>query len=359
MYVTSRQLTLWIILYQLGSSMLIIPAGLAAVAKQDAWLAVIIAIAISFLFIPLYVAISNQMKMKSVFLYFQALFGNVGGRTLLSLFIFMFPFLIFILTLRNLGDFVTTSIIPQTPAQVIYAIMLFTVVYALYLGIQPLVRSVEIFFPLAMFLMLILIVSVIPNYKVDQILPVLEHGWKPPIRASLLLAAFPFMESVLLLFFVPFVESGKILKKILIKSTMISGIFFFIITGSVLVVLSPELTENLVFPSYFVIRTISFASFYERFEVLVAVIWFISMFCRLSLLMYISAKGLSESLSIKNYRSLLIPLSGIAFIMADVVWPNLTYLNEFITIWPSYAMVFGYVLPILLWVIGRIKTKQT
>lgn len=342
-------------MHELGSSILLVPSALAAEAKQDAWLAVVCAIGMHLVWIPLYVALARQMKTRTVGDHLQKLFGPLGRRLLLPVFIVMFPYLIFVLTLRNLGDFLSTSIIPQTPIEVVYAIMLTGVLYALRSGIKPLGRTVEILFPLVAFLLAILILSILPSIQLDEFLPVLEDGWKPPVRSAMLLAAFPYMEYMVFLFFVPRLEEPQKFKRVLFVSSLISGAFFLIITCEVILVLSPEVTENLTFPTYFVARTISVADFYERFEIIISVLWIISIFLRLSLLMYAAAQGFAESCSLKDYHSLLIPLGVISLIMANVVWPNIPYLFEFFKVWPSYAMVFGYLLPLILWGAGKRK----
>ncbi|MGM0880745.1 MAG: GerAB/ArcD/ProY family transporter [Bacillota bacterium] len=120
-------------------------------------------------------------------------------------------------------------------------------------------------------------------------------------------------------------------------------------------VLSDGVVSNLMYPSYFTVRTISIGDFYERFEVLVAVLWYITIFYRLSLFLHVSVHGLAVVLGLQDPRPLLIPLSLIALVMANNIWPNTA---GYTAAWPYYSMFFGIVLPILIWMVGIFKRAK-
>lgn len=75
----------------------------------------------------------------------------------------------------------------------------------------------------------------------------------------------------------------------------------------VIAVLSAEVAVNLTYPTYFVVRTVSIAEFIERFEILVAVMWYVSMFFRLCLLMFVTSHEIAGALRLHDSGSLLIP----------------------------------------------------
>ncbi|AFC28946.1 spore germination protein [Paenibacillus mucilaginosus 3016] len=355
MRITLKQATLWFILYEIGSAILVLPSTLATAARQDAWLSVLLAIGVHLLWIPLYVSIAGQMNQQTMGVHLRALFGTWAGKLLLLSFILCFPYLILVLTLRNLGDFLTTSITPRSPIEMVYAMMLAAVIYGGRLGARVIGRAAEILYPLFIFLCIIMMASLLPGVKMGHMLPILENGVKPAIRGSIPLLAFPYMETVLFLFLVPLLQGKEIWKKAVTKSSLISGFVYLATTWVVIMVLSPEVTENLLFPSYFAVRTISIWNFYERFEVLLAVLYFITIFFRINLLMYVSAHGLAEVFELKDASPLLLPLALASLFLANVVWPNISFLLDFLKIWPAYAMLFGYLFPLLLWLGAHVK----
>ncbi|RED60232.1 GerAB/ArcD/ProY family transporter [Cohnella lupini] len=353
--ITPRQAVMWFCLYQTGSAMLILPSSLATIAKQDAWMCIPLAIVMFLGVSTFYLAIAKQMNGASFEDYFQRILGSLLGKIVLFLFVLLFPYLIFILVLRDLGDYLTTSVIPETPQAAIYALMLAAVYYVVRLGATVIGRIAEILFFVVMTLFLVGFLSLFVNADWRNLLPMLEDGPKPVFHASIHLLAFPYLESVLFLFFVNQFDHAKKWRRIIVRSAILSGFACFIVTMMSLLALSAGVISNLTYPSYFVVRTISIGDIFERFEVVISIIWYISIFFRLALLLYVSVQGFAGVFRLKYPRALLIPLSLIAIMMAKVVWPNMAFLITLLQVWPYYCIIFGLLFPIALWLVGKVR----
>ncbi|GLX67966.1 GerAB/ArcD/ProY family transporter [Paenibacillus glycanilyticus] len=354
---TIRQMTMWFILYQLGSAFLVLPSNLASIAKQDAWISLCLVLAVQLLMILVYGGIAKQLNGASFDQHLQTLLGQWLGKLLLLLFTLMYPFLILSLVLRDLGDYITTVILPETPMEVIFVLMLGVVIYVLYCGVSTIGRAAELLFFIVMGLLALGYLPLIPSANFTNLLPVFEFGWKPIVHASFTNIAFPYIESVLFLYFVSQTNRPEKWRAVVIKSSLISGFLFMCVTLIVIAVLSQQVVTSLNFPSYFVVRTISYSEFFERFEIAVSVIWFIAIFFRMSLLMYVSAKGIAAVFQLKDYRSLLIPFGLITFVIAGILWPNTAILITTYRAWPFYSMFFGIIFPILIWLTGLFKQR--
>ena len=353
---TGRQAAMWFCFYYIGTATLILPASLVNIAKQDAWLSVFIAIGLHFLTLPLIFALSNQLQDKAAGDYLEAIVGKWPGKIALSIFIFAFPYLTFILTLRFLSDFITTSIMPATPSSAVYFLMLTAVVYVVRSGVATIGRTAEILFFLVLLFLSFLMISLVPNARLENLLPIFEHGLKPVITASFPMLAFPYLDSVIFLFLLPHFRDLKRWKSAIIKSSLLSGTIYLIVTLAVTAVLSHGVTANLTFASYFAVRTISVSDFYERFEALFTIVFYITVFFKLSLLLYVTAQGITSLFRLSSYKSLLIPLSLIGLIIADAAWPNIMFMLRFLReTWPYYAILFGLLLPMIIWAIGLLR----
>ncbi|WP_127530365.1 GerAB/ArcD/ProY family transporter [Paenibacillus kobensis] len=352
---TVRQATMWFTLSQLGSALLILPASLANIAKQDAWLAIFVALAGYLLMSPLHIALARQMNGRSFVDYVSFIMGNVLGRSIALLFVVAFSFLLFMLVLRDIGDFVATSVLPETPTEAIYALILVAVIYAVRSGVTVTGRAAELLFWAVMLLLTISIAALVPTIQLDNIKPVLEFGFKPVVHASILLIAFPFLESVLYLFFVPDFQNAKQWTSTVLRSSIICGTLFCIVTFCNIATLSSKVTANLTYPSYFVIRTISFADIFERFEILIAVLWYISIFFRLSMILQAVKTGLSGIFRLHDGRALLIPLGLISFATAQSIFPNYAEVIHSFEFWPYYVFVFSLLFPAVLLTIGKMR----
>lgn len=109
--------------------------------------------------------------------------------------------------------------------------------------------------------------------------------------------------------------------------------------------LSEGVMANLTFASYFVARTIEIGDFFQRFEVVITVFWYISIFFRLVMLLH------------KN--TLFLPLVLLGIVASGIIWPNFAYLIDFMKVWPLYAMIFGIAFPVCLWIMGKVKKLKT
>jgi len=354
---STRQAMLWFIMYQVGSGFILLPTALARTAKQDSWLSVVFSITVAVLLIPLIAAVAKQMNGKSFSLYMEEIFGKWCGRLIVCIFIAIFPLLIFILTLRNLSDFITSAISPEANTTVISIIMVIAVYAGVRSGAAVMGRSAELLFFVLPLLYMIVTITLLFTVNLKTLLPVFEFGWKPIVKSSFLLIAFPYMESILFLFFVPHLAKTKKWGKVVFGSTIISGLIYFGASLMTIATLSEGVAATTTYSAYFVVRTISIAGFVERFEIIVTIFWYITIFYRLCLLMYVSTLGLAETFRLKESNMLIIPLLLIALASTHFILPNMTYLFEFFNIWPSYAMLFGIGLPAVIWTIGAIKKR--
>ncbi|MGN8770568.1 GerAB/ArcD/ProY family transporter [Paenibacillus barengoltzii] len=357
--ISVRQFALWISMYQIGSAYLLIPSSLAAVARHDAWICTAVAVAIHFLLIPLLSAIAGQMRGMSFVQHLRRLIGTPTGSVLSILFILLFPYLILILTLRNLSDFITISIMPLTPPYVVLMLMLVVVVYSVWSGVPTIGRSAELLFFLLPVIFLLVGLSLLYGIHWTNLAPILEYGWKPVLRGSFSLLAFPYLETIGFLFLVPELPKSKNWSKAVWIGSAISGTMYLLMMVLTIATLSEGVMANLTFASYFVARTIEIGDFFQRFEVVITVFWYISIFFRLVMLLHISVQGLGEAFGLKNKNTLFLPLVFLGIVASGIIWPNFAYLIDFMKVWPLYAMIFGIAFPVCLWIMGKVKKLKT
>lgn len=347
--ISGRQFTILVMLYLIGSAILIIPSILASEAKQDAWIAALLTVGVALFIMPLYVALGSRFPNMTFAEYTEEILGKWLGKTVTLLFLIAFPFFTASLTLRNIGDFVTTQIMPETPIQAIHIIFLGIIIMGVRLGLEPLARAAELFFPGVILLFLLLIAFTAPQMKLENIQPVLEEGIKPVLRAAVPFISFPFVEPVIFLMLFPYVNRTKQTGKALFTGILLGGIFLFVVTALTILVIGVDQATRQNFPSYVLTKEIRVGQFLERIEAIMAVIWFITIFFRMCIFLYVVALGIAQALNLKDYRFLTFPLGMILTVLSIVGIPSSTYLLEFNQkIWPIYAATFGLFLPLLL-----------
>ncbi|MGG0283873.1 endospore germination permease [Peribacillus butanolivorans] len=354
----SRQLTILVILYTVGDSILVIPSIVASEAKQNGWVSGIFSVAIApLLVVFLYDALRKCYPDLTLVEYSQKILGKWLGIAISLLFISYF-FITTATYLREIGDFMTSQIMPDTPIQVIMFLFMSIVLMSARLGLEPLARSAEILFPFVVLLLSSLMILLMPEIKFQNLQPVWEGGLKPVIRGSIPFIVFPFIEPVAVLMILPFVSQKDRIRKSLFVGQLLAGSILIIITMLAILVLGVDLTAKEIYPSYKLAQKINIANFLTRLEAILAIIWFITIFIRFSLFFYVTVLGVAQTLKLQDYSPLVFPFGMILIVFTLIMAPNTVYYSNFISdIWPFYAMTFGFLLPLLLLTIAKVHKK--
>lgn len=352
----SRQLMILVILYTLGDSILVIPSIVASEAEQDGWISGIISVAIApLLVVFLYDALRKSYPDLTLVEYSQKILGKWLGIAISLLFISYF-FITTATYMSEIGDFMINHIMPDTPIQVIMILFMSVVLMAARLGLEPLARSAEIFFPFVVILVLSLMILLIPEIKFQNLQPVGEGGLKQVIRGSIPFIVFPFIEPVAILMILPFVSQKDKIRKSLFIGQLLAGSVLIIITMLAILVLGPDLTARQNYPIYMLAKKINIADFMTRLEAILAIIWFITIFIRFSLFFYVTILGMAQTLKMQDYRPLVFPIGILLIAFTLIMSPSIVHYSKFISdIWPFYAMTFGFLLPLILLIIAKVK----
>ncbi|MFC5447720.1 GerAB/ArcD/ProY family transporter [Paenibacillus aestuarii] len=357
--ISVNQFAVLVMIFTIGTTILVIPSGLAADAKQDAWIAAIVGVGLNVLLVCLYNFISNYFPNLTLVEYNEALFGKWLGKVISLLFIF-FAFIGAATVLFYTGNFVNTQVMPETPIQAVNIIFATVVVMGVRLGIETLARTAEIFFPWIILLFVILVVCLLPQAHLDKIQPVLAAGSKPVIKGAMSVvgtSSLPFI--VLFMVFPAHLNRRDLAKKAYLIATAIGGACFIIITFLCVSVLGPYMTERHMFPSYSLAKQINIGNFLERVEILIAGMWFLTVYFKTTFYFYAFVRGLAQILNIRDYRSLAMPSGMLLVIYSLVVYPNVAYMSSFDTkAYIPYALTAGLVYPLLILAVSVMRKSK-
>ncbi|MBO1515443.1 GerAB/ArcD/ProY family transporter [Metabacillus bambusae] len=351
------QFTILVFLFTTGSSLILVPSMLAAKAKQDAWLAGIFALAVGLLLVWLYQTLGSLFPEMTLVEYIEKILGKWIGKAI-SLLFFTYPFVLGAFVLRNIGDFMTTQIMPETPIEAIHFVYLTIVMMGTRYGLETLARAGEILFPLFIVLFLFLVIFISPQIELEKIQPILEEGMKPVLQSAFLFIGFPFLELCIFLMIFPYVNHPKKAGKAFFMGTLMGGIVLIVLTALAILVEGADQTSRYLNPSYILAQKINIGNFVQRIEAIVAIMWFISIFFKLTICFYVSNLSLAQILKLKDYRVLVFPLGMIIYVLSLIVSPNIVYISTHVLdVWPLYFSIFGLFIPLLLLGIAAVRKK--
>ncbi|WP_226530657.1 GerAB/ArcD/ProY family transporter [Metabacillus niabensis] len=354
--ISIHQFTVLVIIYVIGDAILILPSIIAADAKKDAWLAAISSLFIGMIIVFFIYSVSRLFPDLTLIESNKKVMGTFFG-SLVSLLFLSYSFIYAAVALREVGDFLTTEMLPDTPIEAIHILFALIIIMATRLGLENIARCVEILYPYVFLLFFILVISLIPYINLDNVQPVLEGGFKPIARASLTFITYPFVELILFMMIFPYVNEKKRIKKSLLLGALMGGVILVLFTSLTILVLGYEQTSRHMYPGFIVAKKINVGDFFSRVEVILAGIWFITIFFRITIYFFVTCLGLAQVLNLKDYRPFVYPLGMIMVVLSTIISPNIVYINSMSSIWPFYDFTIGVILPLLLVLLTIIRRK--
>ncbi|MGQ9557293.1 MAG: GerAB/ArcD/ProY family transporter [Desulfurispora sp.] len=352
--ISSRQFALLVCSFIIGTAILLVPGQIIATSRQDAWLALVLSFFPGLLLTGLLVLLQKYYPGKSLVQMLTAAWGRAG--LLPALVLVWFALHLGALVLRNIGDFIQTVLLFQTPLAATHILVALLAAYALFLGLEPLTRALALLMPLNLALYLLLQVIDLPISRWAELQPLLDRGWEPVLISALNLSSFPVGEMILLALIVwPIRESPRRLYASWVQG-LGGGIFILLLaTIGAITVLGPDDAGRVVFArlstadagpvSHLTVPVLSFN-------------WFIFTFAKFALCYYAFVSSLATLTGISDYRSLVLPAGALLTTFSLSAYQNLGQELDFArVIWPVYALPIEYGLPILLLVSHLVRSK--
>ncbi|MGG3798365.1 GerAB/ArcD/ProY family transporter [Metabacillus fastidiosus] len=354
--ISSFQFILLVMFFTIGSSILIIPSILVTEAKQDAWISSILGVGVGLLLVLLYCLLGERFPNKTIIEYSEIILGKFLGK-IVSLLLVLFFLFVTSLVLINLGDFLITSIMSETPTISIYILYSFLILMGTRLGIETIARSGEILFWLFIFLFSIFAITVSFEIEFRNIQPMFTQGIKPLIRSTIQFEHNPFLQLIIFLMIVPCLNTTKVKKPYLI-GTLLGGIILTIITFLAILVLGSENVSRSIFPSYELAKKINVGNFITRIESIMAFMWLITLFFKLVICFYATSLGIAQIFQLKDYRILTFPLAIIMIVLALIISPNMNVLAVYSkNVGFLHNFIYGFLIPFFLLVTALLQHK--
>ncbi|WP_409344448.1 endospore germination permease [Paenibacillus sp. MBLB4367] len=357
--ISARQFMILVILFTVGTSILITPSGLAAEAKQDAWITVIVGMAEGALLLLLYIALAMRYPRLTLVEISLEVLGKWLG-TIVSLSFASFGIIAAATVIWGVGNFVTTELMPETPIKAVNILFGAIVVIGTRLGIESLGRSAELAFPIVVVLFFILVIFTLPQIDFDNMRPVLETGIKPHLKASLSYTSFSYLPLIVLLMIFPSQLANPVKAKTSFwTATLTGGTVMILIVMLDILVLRADITAQTTYVSFMLAGKIRVFDFLQRFEAVVAGIWFTGMFYKTCIYYYSAVYGIAQAFKLNDYRTIVMPLGLALITLSHFIYPSIVYAQTWdVKSWVPYTISYGLFLPVLLLLAGALRGSR-
>lgn len=357
--ISPKQLFVLMVLFQVGSSIVV---GLGMKAKQDAWIAILLGMLGGLILLVLYFYLyfkNCKLPFTSIL---KKLLGKYLGGFVSLMYIGYFGY-IGARVLRDFSELLRSSILNETPLVVVSASFLIVIAYGCYLGIEVLGRTGEILFMVftALTILFGFFVFAGANPKSENLLPVLENGWKPVISTVFpLTLTFPFGETIVFLMLYYNLANSKAILKSGFFSVLCSGILLSSVIAINISVLGVSRAGRASFPLLRTLERVEIGQFVTRLDSIVVLILIIGGFVKIVIFIYAVVIGLQDVFKLKDYRKTIIPVCTIILISSLKISEDYSeHIQIGLEVVPKYIHIplqFG--VPLLLGIITFIKGEK-
>ncbi|NIK68674.1 MULTISPECIES: endospore germination permease [unclassified Paenibacillus] len=328
-------------------------------SKQDTWISIIfaslLALAVTYIAVKLGLLYPGQTFIQSS----QTILGKWLGKLILLPYFFMW-FTVTGVILREFADFVFITLFTSTPLWVVILIMLLVVVYATYSGgLRSIARSSEIIGPVSAAGSVLIILFSMKDWDWLRLLPVYSNtGLLPILKGSLTPASF-LAESFMVVMLVAFMKKPQQLLKCSMLGVIAASIAILSMTLTIIMVMGPNLPAKFIYPLCSVVSFISVMEFIQNLDILIVLLWIISIFTKLSLYMFITSYGTAQLFRINNWKRTIWWIAPIVFVLSLLPRNTNDTMDYAKTIWHDWIFPINLVgVPLLLLIIGSIRKKS-
>jgi len=344
-------------IYNLGTA-LFIPYGVAA--RKDAWLADLLGMCGGIILFYIHHFLFRQYPNLPLTGYVRKIFGKYMGWIIGLLYVMYFLY-IAARNVRDFGDLIISSTLPKTPLLAINILLVLVVCYVLYLGIEVTGRTGEVFLVILILLGMAgnFCVLISGNIDFHNLQPFLENGWKPILATTFPETInFPFGEAIVFTMIFPYLNQPGLLKKVGLFAFFLSGIGLAWTASLNIAVLSIEEVERSTFPLLSTIGKVNLLEFIQRLDAIVVLSFLLTVFFKVSVLLYAVVIGIVDLFNLKNYRHILLPIGVILIYWSITITSNFPeHIEEGHIVGSSFHILFYMILPLLMLVVSLMRNR--
>ncbi len=352
--INQKQATVMMSTFIIGSTAVL---GVGSRAKQDVWIAFILAIVFAGVMFIVYARILKLIPGKGLYDILETLFGKVVGK-MISLLYVWYAFHLGALVIRNITEFMTTISLPETPICIIAFTVSLLVIWAVRGGIELIGRWISIFFPIMILFIFTITLLTSPLIEFKNLKPILYNGLQPVFKSAFEIFSFPFAETILFITILGSLSKSGSSYKVYFLSLLIGGAIVTLIAVRNVLVLGAGDTSISYFASYSSTRLINIGNFLQRIEVTVSIVFITSAFIKCCVCLSAFTTGVASIFNIKDYHRIAAPLGLLMAIFSITVYKSTMEMFEWAAkFYVYYAIPFQIIIPVIIWITAEVKTR--
>lgn len=353
--ITATQIGLLIFTFIVSTLILSVPGVMVAYAKQDAWLSIFPASITGFISIWVMTSLASRYPGLTIMEYSSEIVGKWLGK-LIGFYFTYYLFFFISSTVNEHAGFITTVLLPKTPALIGIVTILILCALAVFSGIEVIGRCNEFLTPIIIIFLIPLFILSITDADPEQLKPFLGEGIRPVLQGAVVPSAW-MSQFFFLGWLLPFLNKPEKARKVSLIALGSIMVLFVLIDLIAVMVFGP-ITGRLNFSFLRVIEYIGIVGSLERLEALAVSVWIMGIYVKVSVLLFMFCLSVSQLFNIKSYRNIISPVTLLSVVGSVWIFENAAeFQNWIIHSYPILAFCTQSFLPLALLTIDSIKRR--
>lgn len=356
--VSSRQMATLFLCFITGSAIVNIPAPLTGAAKNAAWISLWIANGLGMLLLFCILYLHRKYPDLTLIQYSRQALGRVMT-VIIAVPFFLLLFVMLADIVGDIGGFFKSAMMRETPTYVFHIFILLTAAMTVRSGIEVMARMFTLLVITILLFSAIVLLLMIPNYRVELLMPLFPDGFKPVLHGVYIAWGFPYAEMILFSMVLPFVRKDQEpLGKFMFVVLLISGITLTFVIVCTIMAIGP-LAANIKFSLFTLGRMIELAEVIERVESVIGMALIVGSYMKATIVLFAINLGLSQFFRLQDERILIFPITFLTLLLSLTMFKNELEFNEHVsTVWPLFITVAGVVPILVLTIVTAFKSRR-
>ncbi|MEW9700217.1 endospore germination permease [Paenibacillus sp. SI8] len=358
--ISAKQISILFFIFLTGSAIINIPGPLTALAKNGAWISLIISWTIGSLQLGCLLYLNGKFPGLSFIDYGRKTFGN-----LLTILLAL-PFISLVLHMASgivldMGLFFKSSMMKDTSVYIIHGFIFFLISLTARSGIETMARMFTVLMSITMLAVFVTLLLASYYFHPEFLLPIAPDGIKPILFGTYFTCGFPYSEIFLFSMLLHYVskEDKKNMNRGMFLALLVNGLCFILVTVCAIMILGPA-SGNIKFALYQIARLIGIQDIIERIESVIGYALVVGSYMKATLALLVLTLTIARLLKLPDHRILIFPLAFVNLLLSVVLFKGESRWGEVLTnVWPLWNLIANTCPLILLTIVTMIKTNKS
>ncbi|WP_236343017.1 GerAB/ArcD/ProY family transporter [Paenibacillus plantiphilus] len=334
--------------YLIGSVLIIIPGPLVTMAKNAAWISILIAMAFGILLLQVILYLQRKHAGLTFIGYSRKLVGYWPTVVIAGLMLTM-AFHMAAGIFLDVAGFMNSMMMPETPPYVFMGLMFIIAALLLHSGIEAIARIFSILVLIMLLFWFVVLVLLIPSYHPEFLRPILPDGYKPLLLGTYLSFGIPFGEVILFALVLPYagIKQMKGLNKALVWTMIGCGVVLMLSTVCTIMALGPFAAEK-KYSLFTLAQLVEIGDIIERIESISGMTMILGSLMKGTVTLFAIQTIIADVFGIKDSRMLTNPLCLLSMLMAMTLPATMQEWEEMVFVVHPLWVGVVYMIPVLL-----------